>query len=223
VDKPGNLLVHRAGRSFTSNLVYLVRNGMGCAATPQASSINRLDRETSGLVLFAKDERTLSVLGAAFRERNVDKEYVAVVHGRPAAGLSLIDAPIGRDSESAHGSRHRIDVVNGKAAQTAVLCCKAAGDSHSVLRLSPLTGRTHQLRLHCRHAGCPIVGDRWYGVEGGDALFHRPALHCLRLAFEHPSLRTRLTIEAPLPQELCGLVQRLSASAAQPQPSSCPH
>jgi RluA family pseudouridine synthase len=217
VDKPGNLLVHRAGTSFSSNVVALVRAGKGCAAAPEAAAVNRLDRQTSGVVLLAKHRAAAGKLSALFRAGTVEKMYAAVVHNRPRAGVEVIDAPVGRDTESGVSYRFRVDPVNGKPAVTRIIDVQPLGTDYAVVKLQPLTGRTHQLRLHCAHIGCPIVGDRLYGAGAGASPINRHALHCLSLSFEHPFLGSRVDIEAPVPPDMRALVEALRGKGTETQ------
>ena len=209
IDKPGNLLVHRAGRSFRNNLMYQLRRGRRGTAYPRAGAINRLDRETSGLVLAAKDRDALRVFNRMFAGGAVRKEYVAIVHGLFAADRTTLEGAIGPDRESTLPWKHRVvDGDEGKPATTDILSVRPMGREYSLVRLSPRTGRTHQLRVHCAHCGHPIVGDRLYGpresgflsnvkTAGENNVFHRQALHCLAVSFHHPFTKRDIRIEAP--------------------------
>jgi RluA family pseudouridine synthase len=206
INKPGNLLVHRAGKSFTTNLMYQLRYGRGRTFTG-AGAVNRLDRETSGVVLVAKENRILTKLQDHFKHRTIEKEYVAVVHGWFDPTITSIEKPIGPDTASANRSRHRVDEPAGKPAITRVCSVRPLGDAYSVVVLQPLTGRTHQIRVHCAYLGHPIAGDWLYGdIERGKDVIARQALHCLKVTFEHPFTKRTIVIEAPVPEDIRKLI-----------------
>jgi RluA family pseudouridine synthase len=222
INKPGNLLVHRAGRSITRNLVFLLRHTSGNPSYLSIHAVSRLDRETSGLVLFAKNADCLRGLHRAFAAKAVEKEYVAVVHNALTKQTLTVDLPIGSDSASAVSYKFATDSAHGKAASTVIENVSCAG-SFSLVRAKPLTGRTHQIRVHCAAIGNPVVGDKLYGLSESDYLawrsdpqghahlleFPRQALHCRRLAFAHPATRETLSLEAPLPDDMAGLIKKL--------------
>lgn len=215
IDKPGNLLVHRAGRSFTNNLVYQIRAGSRTAAFPNAAAVNRLDRETSGLVIIAKESSQCGAFAAALRSAQAHKEYLAVVHAGHGLRQGEINAPIGPDPSASMQYRHAVLEQGGKQALTLVLQVRPLGDRFALARLEPVTGRTHQLRLHCAHVGCPIVGDRLYGIDGEAkrdcaGLIGRQALHCAGMRFSHPFITRPVALSAPLPDDLTALLKRLS-------------
>ncbi|HWH72695.1 MAG TPA: RluA family pseudouridine synthase [Methylibium sp.] len=159
---------------------------------PGARIVHRLDEATSGLMVFALDLPTQRALGRAFEHREVDKGYVAVVAGRVAATAGVIDLPIGADW--ADRPRRRIDPAGGRPALTRwrVLAQDA---TTTRLALEPLTGRTHQLRVHLAALGHPIVGDRLYGGPPADRL----RLHASLLAFVHPVDGGLRTYDSPPP------------------------
>jgi len=207
VDKPGNLLVHRAGKAFTRNLVYQIRSGASGPAWPEAAAANRLDRETSGVVILVKRSGDVRRVTMALAAESAEKRYVAVVAGQFDPQRREIDAPIGRDPASPLAYRHAVR-PDGKPARTRVLSVEHR-EGYSIVRLAPVTGRTHQIRLHCASVGCPIVGDRLYGRPGDRELLARQALHCERIAFTHPWTRQPCVIEAPVPEDMLGLIRRL--------------
>jgi 23S rRNA pseudouridine1911/1915/1917 synthase len=215
VNKPGNLLVHRAGRSFRSNLVYQLRYGEGRKTYPHAGIVNRLDRETSGVVLVAREEEALSRMNAAFRESQVNKIYLAVVMNRIDPEVRVIDHPVGPDPDGAATCRQQVDEVHGKAAVTEITAAHPAGSQCSVVWVVPRTGRTHQIRVHLAHVGCPVVGDRLYGGAHAPVpklpAFPRQALHCYSISFLHPFLGRECTIRAPIPADMEKLIQDVSA------------
>jgi 23S rRNA pseudouridine1911/1915/1917 synthase len=222
VNKPGNLLIHRAGRSFRNNLMYQLRSAH-VPPYPGAHSIHRLDRNTSGIVLVAKSSELLAEIADQFRKRTIHKWYDAIVEGIPSGTVERIELPIGKDNGAGFAAKFRID-ESGKEAVTLVERCTPAGTGCAHLVLRPLTGRTHQLRVHCAAIGHPIIGDQLYGssvsvsekpAENPDTtgrwhLPQRHALHCGRIVFHHPAKNEECCIEAPLPEEMQMLLQRLS-------------
>ena len=154
--------------------------------------VHRLDRDTSGVVILAKNEETQSMLRRQFQERKAHKTYYAVVSGRPKMDEARIDLPMARDLK--RPTTFRVD-ANGKEAETFYKVVKT-DDKHSLVELRPTTGRTHQLRVHMNYIGCPIVGDRVYKGEKADRLF----LHANTLEITLPG-GDRRVFEAPLPGE----------------------
>ena len=166
--------------------------------------VNRLDRNTSGTVLVAKNARGASILFSEMKKRNIEKTYVAVVEGE-FYGSGIIDKPLCRTEDSIIVRRVcDISEEGAKEAQTeyTVLCAK---NGMSVVRLHPLTGRTHQIRVHLASIGHPIVGDELYGRNS--ELIDRQALHAEGLTFSVPSDSTKITVTAPLPKDMKRLAE----------------
>jgi RluA family pseudouridine synthase len=219
INKPGNLLVHKSGASITKNLVYILRHCSGNPAYRSIHSVNRLDRETSGIVLFAKDAACLKLLHKIFAAGHIEKRYLAVVTKPPPEKTMTIELPIGQDLESAVHYKFKVDHEHGKNASTIIeTLCACFG--HAVLSIRPITGRTHQIRVHCAAIGSPIVGDKLYGMEEkaylewrkdpisyrGFLAFKRQALHCNLLSFIHPITGKKLILKAPLPDDMAQLI-----------------
>jgi len=181
VNKPSNLLVHRAGRSFRSNLVYQLRHNAN-PPYPDCHPVHRLDRDTSGVVLVAKNSEQGALFGNLFAQGKVTKIYRALVKGCPDIKLPFtIDSPISKDKESSAPFKFKVDDA-GKPATTVIEKIQSLGNGLSLLTVKPITGRTHQIRVHLASIGFPIVGDRVYGESAGT----RQALHCESLSFVHP-------------------------------------
>jgi 23S rRNA pseudouridine1911/1915/1917 synthase len=232
VDKPGNLLVHRAGRSFRNNLIYQLRfvHVPPCAA---AHVIHRLDRDTSGVVLVAKNAAVKAAMGLEFAGGRVKKRYRAIVHGCPA--VREIDYCIGKLPGSAISYKYGVDPA-GKSALTRITASRPLGSpaAHALLTVEPLTGRTHQIRVHCVAIGSPIVGDKLYGLSEDAYLawrknpsgsmhpleFHRHALHCASLLFTHPFTKKECLIEAAMPADMKALAARCSDVQVK-EPEQC--
>jgi RluA family pseudouridine synthase len=205
-NKPGNLLVHRMGKSYTSNLLYLVRNA-GNPGWAAADPAHRLDRETSGLVLFAKDKQALGAILTLFDTHQITKEYLAVVAPAPGARVpaegerGTINLPLGRTEDPVRGLIQAVGVPGARAARTHWVWGPevALGRYQVTVRLE--TGRTHQIRVHLAESGWPLVGDKLYGGPAAD----RHALHARMLAFPHPFTGLPVTYQAPTPPDWQGL------------------
>lgn len=187
-DKPAGLLAV-PGRTESDSLATRVR-----ALHPDARIVHRLDQATSGLMLFARGAVAQRVLGMAFEARQVHKRYIAVVEGLPAADAGEIDAPLAADWP--RRPRQRVDAVGGKPSLTRWHVLRRDADS-AWLELEPLSGRTHQLRVHLAHLGHPIRGDRLYAPPPWRA--ERLLLHASELAFEHPLTGQRLLLRCAPP------------------------
>jgi len=217
VNKPGGLVCHSAQRPGLTSLAEWLRDyGV---QTPRM--INRLDRETSGLVLVAKNERAASVLGRAVLQREIEKQYLAICHGWFAQPRGVIDQPIATD-ETATVYTKRVVNQSGKASVTEFEIVRQLGSSEvtgfSLVRLQPRTGRAHQLRVHLSSLGHPIIGDKIYGpderlylrfIEQGvtgdmleKLLLPRHALHAEQLVIRHPRTGARSEFCAPMPADM---------------------
>jgi 23S rRNA pseudouridine1911/1915/1917 synthase len=212
IDKPGNLLVHRAGRSFRNNLMYQLRY-VHAPPYPAAHACHRLDRGTSGVVCVAKNADVKAALGRLFSEGKVEKTYRAVVRGAPEE--RELDFPIGKIAEPVPSCRHGV-VQGGKDARTIIAAVQLLGRHHSLVTVRPLTGRTHQIRIHLAAAGSPVAGDRLYGAGGEQ--FTRHALHCASLSFVHPVTGKACRMEAELPADMRELVKRLAEQTKPGEP-----
>ena len=213
VRKPANLPVHPSGRYFRHTLLYLLleRRGESLDHT-ELRIVHRLDRETSGLILFGKGKQAASTLSQQFENREVRKTYLAMVHGCPREDRFLIDEPIGR---AEHSPVRKAMCVrpDGRASRTTVRVLRC-GPEHALLAALPHTGRLHQIRVHLQSIGHPIIGDKVYGldprlflrfVEGELSrrdrerlLWRRQALHAWKLTFRHPRDHRRMRIRAPV-------------------------
>jgi RluA family pseudouridine synthase len=224
VRKPANLPVHPSGRYFEHTLLLMLLRERGqTLGDTDLRIIHRLDRETSGLILFGKGKKNAAALSVQFENRLVRKQYVAIVHGLPATDRWRIDAPIGRDLASP--IRKAMSVVpGGRRASTTVRVLRR-GPDHALVHARPHTGRLHQIRVHLRHAGHPIVGDKVYGldphlflrfVEGRLSardqerlVWDRQALHAWRLSFDHPATGRRMSLRAPVGRGWLSMAEQL--------------
>jgi 23S rRNA pseudouridine1911/1915/1917 synthase len=199
VDKPAGLVVHPAPSHRGPTLVDQLRDLLGGGPEPDRPGIvHRLDKETSGLLVVARDDRTHNALQKQVQRREVERLYLALAEGRLASRTGTIDAPIGRAARQ----RHRM-AVSGAASRQArthfeVLELLSA-DTYLEARLE--TGRTHQIRAHFGAIGHPLVGDRTYGGKEKYGL-SRQFLHAHRLSFVHPATGERLSFRSELPADL---------------------
>ncbi len=161
---------------------------------------HRLDRDTSGLLVLARSREARSGLGRAFEEGLVEKRYLAVVHGTPSERSGEIHLPLADDVASP--PRKRVDPIMGRRAVTRwrVIDVATSGDAMTLVELEPLTGRSHQLRVHLAWLGCPIVGDRLYGPT--DRPQFQLALHATAITLPHPSDGHRLSLTCPPPDAI---------------------
>lgn len=181
-------------------------NSANASMLEEIQALQRLDRDTSGIVLFSLCKATQPSYDRLIAERKIDKRYLAIVAGRFPEGRTTFTGPIGRDR---HDARRMRVSKTGKPAHTEVQLIKTwrkAGKQYSLLKVHILTGRKHQIRVHLSHAGFPIVGDALYGHPDPRGLM----LHAARLAFTDPITGKAVTIEAPMPRrfQACGLISR---------------
>jgi 23S rRNA pseudouridine1911/1915/1917 synthase len=181
----------------------------GIGGEQRPSVVHRLDKDTSGLILLAKNDLTHHWLQERFRLRKVEKIYLALVDGRPPTPKGRIEAPIGRDS----AQRKQMAVVVPTRGREAVSEYRTleAFPRHTLLEVHPITGRTHQIRLHLDFLGCPIAGDTVYGRRTSTIPLSRHFLHAFRLTVRLPGEAIARTFEAPLPEELEQVLEGLRA------------
>lgn len=211
INKPAGMVVHPAAGHDTGTLVHAVLGyapdieGIGGEERP--GIVHRLDKETSGLILVAKNERAHRYLQDQFRLRKVEKTYLALVDGAPATPSGRVDAPIGRDTRN----RKKMAVLPPGKGREAVSEFKTleAFENHTLLEFSPKTGRTHQIRLHCAFLGCPIVGDKVYGRRKSSVSIQRHYLHAYKLKILLPGENEARVFAADLPVELEDVLNEL--------------
>jgi RluA family pseudouridine synthase len=211
INKPAGLRVHSGGKFVNANLIYHLRH-VHEPPYPAANLVNRLDADTSGLVLLARDKSILTQLMRQFADGSVDKRYLAVVAGRPTPADGTIDLPLG-PVKDARVPRFGVDRSEGKSAVTHYKTVRELSRDFTLLELHPETGRTHQLRVHLAAIGHPIAGDALYTMNDDDylrfrrspqpqSILQRQALHSHQLRFFHPRHQTTCTLTAPLATDI---------------------
>ncbi|MGA2065143.1 MAG: RluA family pseudouridine synthase [Thermoguttaceae bacterium] len=232
VNKPAGMVVHPARGHWSGTLAGALQYHFGPSLSSTAGPlrpgiVHRLDRDTSGAILVARTDQAHYHLGAQFRARSIEKEYFALVSGRPDRDRDLIDCAIGFHPVD----REKMAILRDEPAGRAAPRARSAQtfyevlerfDGFAALRVLPKTGRTHQIRVHLAHVGCPVLCDRQYGGrsqvtrreirrEGEDTtvLLARQALHARRLRFVHPRTGAPLEVIAPLPADMSAVLDEL--------------
>lgn len=204
VNKPAGMVVHPAAGHATGTLAHAAlghapeMEGVGGEQRP--GIVHRLDKDTSGLILLAKNDIAHHFLQDQFIQRSIKKTYLALVDGRPPTSDGRVEAPIGRNSRQ----RKRMAVVPPSKGREAVSEYNTLETfpNHTLLEVNPITGRTHQIRLHLAYIACPVVGDTLYGRRQATLPLKRHFLHAARLSVYIPNETERRTFQAPLPAEL---------------------
>lgn len=212
--KPAGLVVHPAAghRSGTlvHGLLYYCHDLSGISGEERPGIVHRLDQDTSGVMVVAKNDLSHRHLVRQFASRRVKKTYLALVVGIPTDKKGRIDKPIGR--HPVNRKKMAVTFGAGREASTEWLALEAFDNKFSLLDVSPLTGRTHQIRVHLSYLGFPIVGDPLYGGKGKIALLPeapRICLHARALSFFHPATGEPVTFSAPLPEDMQTVIDRL--------------
>ena len=219
IDKPAGLVVHPAAGNLDGTLVNALLHhchgslsGIGGVARP--GIVHRIDKDTSGLIVAAKTDRSHEGLAAQFAKHSIDRGYLAIVNGQPAA-TGIVDAPLARSPVN----RQKIAIVTGPRGKRAVTHWRVVTplDRAALVECRLETGRTHQIRVHMASIGHPLIGDQVYGIS---KTVHRPllerlgfrrqALHAARLGFIHPATGKQLTFESAVPADMQELFSELS-------------
>ncbi len=217
VNKPAGLIVHPTHGHYTGTLANgVVYHWQERGEQVRFRPIHRLDEETSGVVAIAKTSYVHQQLSEQLQQGLVYKQYIAYVYHAPDPANGTIDAPIDRDSENPH---LRVVTTDGYSSVTHYKTVSSyKNNAAALVRIKLETGRTHQIRVHMRHIGCSLIGDKLYGLpelinEEWEAACNRHALHAEFLAFTHPLTKQYMEWTAPLPSDLALLQQRLESEA----------
>ncbi len=241
INKQTNLMVHPARGVWTGTLVnalvYYGQKWSTLNGNWRPGILHRLDRNTTGIMLVAKSDEAHWRIARQFENRTIQKTYLAVIEGVPQFSADVIDLPIGRDRYQRERQAIRKIENGGRNAITrydvleTFLYPKTAVDGgpkpkkYSFVKLTPKTGRTHQLRVHMLAIGHPMVGDNMYTgqyFDAGDVHFTRQALHAAEITFTHPGTLEPITLAAPLPPDINALLNVLRGDVENADPSSMP-
>lgn len=215
IDKPCGMVVHPAAGNQTGTLVsallFALDGLSGVGGVKRPGIVHRLDKDTSGIMLVAKNDAAHLALSRQLKERQMEKHYLAVVEGQMKEQTGRIDKPIGR---SERDRKKMAIALDGRPSQTEWTLLEALRGA-ALLDVHILTGRTHQIRVHMQSVGHPVAGDPIYGLKHGVAA-PRLMLHAHTLAFTHPRTGERMTLAAPPPQVFLDGVARLRLHADLP-------
>jgi len=214
VNKPAGMVVHPSVGHDTGTLVHAAlahspdMEGVGGEVRPGV--VHRLDKDTSGLIILAKNDAAHHELQQQFKDRSVEKVYLALVDGQPPTPSGRIEAHIGRDPRH----RKRMAVVHSGKGREAITIYHTieSFSEHSLFEVHPKTGRTHQIRVHLAYIKCPVVGDREYGRKRPTLPIERQFLHAASLTIRLPGESTSRRFEAPLPSDLEAVLDDLHRS-----------
>lgn len=225
LNKPSGLVIHPAAGNPSGTLVNALLHHChdlsGIGGVERPGIVHRLDKDTTGLLVVAKCDSAHHALSLAFRRRRVGKTYLAVCYGVPDPS-GVVDAPIARHPRQ----RERMAVVPSGRPSRTLYEVEERFEGLALVACRPVTGRTHQIRVHMAHVGCAVVGDPLYAgrqwrnlpdtrVQAACRDFPRQALHAWRLEFDHPATSERVALEAPLPADMAELVDLLRAQRDQ--------
>jgi 23S rRNA pseudouridine1911/1915/1917 synthase len=202
VNKPRGMVVHPApGHSsgtLVNALMFHCKDLSGINGELRPGIVHRIDKDTTGLIMAAKNDKAHASLAAQLKDHSVNRRYLALVHGNISHDQGTIDAPIGRDAQDR--KLYTVTDRNSKHAVTHFTVVERFGD-YSLLELKLETGRTHQIRVHMKYIGHPLVGDPVYGKSKGIKL-NGQALHAAILGFVHPSTGEYMEFSAPMPDDM---------------------
>jgi 23S rRNA pseudouridine1911/1915/1917 synthase len=211
VNKPRGMVVHPAAGHYSGTLVnallYHCKDLSGINGVMRPGIVHRIDKDTSGLLMAAKNDLAHVSLAEQLKEHSVNRKYIAVVHGNVAHDNGTIDAPIGRDPQDR--KLYKVTDRNSKHAVTHFVVLDRYGD-YTLMELKLETGRTHQIRVHMKFIGHPLAGDPAYGPSRSKSVtIEGQALHAAALGFKHPRTGEQLEFEAPLPEDMQHLLHVL--------------
>jgi 23S rRNA pseudouridine1911/1915/1917 synthase len=208
VDKPAGMVVHpapgHAGGTLVNALLHHCRDLSGVGGELRPGIVHRLDKDTSGVLVVAKNDAAHRALAAQWKGHGIEREYLALVRGSPRAASGTVDAPIGR-----HPTDRKKMSTRTRRGRSAVTHWRVERrlDGATLLRVRLETGRTHQIRVHLASIGFPVLGDPVYGKASGA---ERQMLHAAVLGFAHPTSGAKLRFESPLPADFVSALERLA-------------
>lgn len=222
VNKPAGMVVHPAAGHTTGTLVHAALSHApqmeGIGGEKRPGVVHRLDKDTSGIIFLAKNDRAHRWLQDQFRLRRVEKTYIALVDGKPSTPLGRIEAAIGRSPSQ----RKQMAVTTSHKGREAVSEYRVLESftQHTLLQIHPITGRTHQIRLHLAFIGCPVAGDTVYGRKKPSVPLQRHFLHAAGLSICLPGHTQPQRFESALPAELAAVLHSLRSEAPANMPGS---
>lgn len=211
VDKPAGMVVHPSPGHNTGTLVHAVLAHVsdlaGIGGIERPGIVHRLDKDTSGLLVIAKNEASYRFLQNQFKSRSIEKRYIALVDGKPPSPTGRIDAPIGRNTSH----RKLMAVVPDQKGREAISEYRTleSFQQHTLLEVHPLSGRTHQIRVHLAFIGCPVAADLVYGRRKPTITLSRHFLHAYKLRLIPPGEVCEITFQADLPSDLNQVLKEL--------------
>ncbi|MGI6207440.1 MAG: RluA family pseudouridine synthase [Anaerolineae bacterium] len=215
VDKPAGVLVHPTSHDRSGTLVnamlWRYPEIQGVGPSERSGVVHRLDRDTSGLVAFGRTHTGLRGMQEQFRRHEVWKTYLALVAGAPSPEAGIIDAPVGRHPQ--HRARQAVVRQGGRPARTQYETLERLS-GYTLIHAHPLTGRTHQIRVHFAAVGHPVAGDPVYGRGRRDLGLERQFLHAHALRFTDPGTGETVSVESPLPEDLEQVLNQLRGHLA---------
>ena len=210
INKPRGMVVHPAPGNYSSTLVnallFNCDNLSGINGVLRPGIVHRLDKDTSGLIVVAKNDIAHASLSKQISEKEANREYLALVHGIITSDHATVDAPIGRDENDR--KKMAVTFKNSKNAITDFFVIERF-EEYTYVRAVLKTGRTHQIRVHMAYMGHPVVGDDKYGRRKNEFLLHGQFLHAYRLRFRHPLTDQYMDFQSPLPSNLNAILIQL--------------
>ena len=212
VNKAASMVVHPSAGHSSGTLVHAILAHIpdlqGVGGVKRPGIVHRLDKETSGLIVIAKNDLAHQFLQTQFKNRSVDKTYTALVDSHPPTPTGRVEAAIARD----RSHRQRMAIVSEDRGKMAVSVYKTiqSFENHTLLEINILTGRTHQIRLHMAFLNCPVVGDHVYGFKKPTLATDRHLLHAHRLVIDLPDGNKSVPFQAPLPKDFQEILERLN-------------
>jgi len=215
INKPAGLVVHPAVGNETGTLVNALlhhcKDLTGIGGEIRPGIVHRLDKDTSGVMVIAKNEASMAELSRQFKERETAKEYLTIVWGVPYGKRGTIETTIGR--HPVHRKKMAANVRNGREAVSHFEVQEALGEA-ALVRVKIETGRTHQIRVHMAHIKHPVIGDTVYGRGRASSIkAERQMLHAAKLSLNHPKSGKPMTFESPLPADMEALLKQLRVNA----------